>query len=293
MPPEIETPAPPSSEPQAGDHNAQTEPNAPNPATTAPEPPAPKSLLETSEVFESGSGVPSWAVGKTPREILATASDLYGALQRGESVSNDPPPTPASTPSPDVSTDIDPNLMYSNPAEYTRQFRESLRAEMRQEIQNAAGSVTAPLGALARSEAARNARYKAAWERWAPEIDLIMQRVPEPRRGDVALWNEAARMVQGEHSEEIAEARARELIAASGDAGMLSTQGAPSGTAGASSTRSPLQRLFDEDHPAIKGFKADGIPVSKVIAHARTMGHTEEAYADLLTKRAARVPSHT
>jgi hypothetical protein len=183
---------------------------------------------------------------------------------------------------------VDPNLIYSDPAAFTAQLRASVRDEMRAELAQAAGSVSQPLASLARAEAARNPKYKDAWTRYTPEIDLVMQRVPEAQRGRVDLWNEAARMVQGEHMEEIAEIRAREIIARSGDAGMLSTQAGIPGRQTPSSTLSPIAKLFADNHPSVKGYQDAGISPAQVIAHGKKMGHEEAAYAVMISARTPR-----
>lgn len=280
--PDPQTPQPSSVLP-AGDPNANPTPPASNPSPAAPEPATPRGLNDSGLRFVEGPGIEQWMVGKTASEVAALAKDLYGALQRNEPARTATPSAPA----PAAPAGVDPNLVYTDAAEFTRQLRESIRAEMRQEIGNAAGGITTPLASLARSEASRNPRYKAAWGRWEPEIDLIMQRVPEGQRGRVDLWNEAARMVQGEHAEEIAETRAREILAAGNDPGMLPSQGVPGGRS-PSSALSPIEKLFSEDHPAIKGFKTDGINASAVIRHGAKMGHSEESYAKMLVDRASR-----
>ncbi len=68
---------------------------------------------------------------------------------------------------------------------------------------------------------------------------------------------------------------------------MLPTQGGPPAPDRAS-TMSPVRKLFHDGHPAIRAFMDDHIPVEKVIEHGLKRGYSEEAYAELLTKRAAR-----
>ena len=285
MPNEHETPAPPSSELQAGDPNTDKTPLASNPTSPAPSPQEPRGLNDAGLRYVEGDGVPSFLVGKTPKEAAQITADLYAALQRNEHIST--PQTPSQAPPvSDTLPRVDPNLIYSNPDEYHRQMESRLAAMVDSRINAASSAIVTPLGSLARSEASRNAKYKAAWTKWPHEIDIIMQRVPEASRGRVDLWNEAARMVQGEHAEEIAEVRARELIA-TGDPGMLPTQGGPQ--RGASpSLMSPIEKLYADDHAAVKGYKADGIRAAQVIARASAQGISEDAYAKMLVDRASR-----
>jgi hypothetical protein len=222
-------------------------------------------------------------VDKNADEILDLANKMYDALQ-----SNAPAPSAPSPPAPEphvtAPSDIDPNLMYSNPAEYHRQLRASLRADIQSEISSASGAIVTPLASLAKAEAKRNPKRKAVWDRYAPEIEAMVARLPEQARARPDIWDEAAKMVAGEHVDEIARTEADRIIAAGRDSGTLPTQhGSPNEPV--PSGGSPLEKLFREEHASVKGFLQDGIPISKVREHARKQGYTEEGYAKLLTDR--------
>lgn len=267
-------------------------PPASNPPSPAPSTEVtPRGLNDSGLKFVSGDGVPSWAIGKTAGEVLKTANELHIALQRNDPAPVVSPPSPPPV-SPPMSTngipDVDANLIYSNPAEYHRQMEARTAALIDARLAAASSAVVTPLASLARSEAARDAELADVWRDYAPDIDLIMQRVPEGARGRVDLWREAAQMVAGKRYKELAQKEAARLVSTQ-DAGMLSTQGGPNAPRSTSST-SPIARLYNEDHPSVKGFKADGISADALIAHGRKMGHDEAAYAEMLTKRAARRP---
>lgn len=280
----------PSTEPQAGDPNLDGTLPESTPSTQPPEPAAPRGLNDSGLRFTEGDGVPSWAVGKTAKELLATAKDLYSVVQTQSSPS--PASAPSSSPAPSVPPPSsaptvnapDPSLIYSNPDEYHRQMVAYTDARIQAAVGGAASSVVTPMASLAKREASRDPRYTYAWEKYAPEIETIMARVPEGQRGNVDLWSEAASIVQGRHVDEIAQAKAEALVRAGADTGSLPTQGGAPMRPGASASGSPIDRLFSENHPAIKDYVRDEIGAAKIREHASKRGYTEQEYADMIVK---------
>jgi hypothetical protein len=178
--------------------------------------------------------------------------------------------------------------MYTDPAAYTRQLQESIRAEMRSEMQAAAGTLTTPLASMAKAQAMQNPKRKVVWEKWAPEIEMIVARLPPEAKARPDIWDEAARMVAGEHVDELARLQADEIIKRSGDSGMLPTQGGPPQPNG-SSSKGPLAKLFESKDPSVKGFLDDGISLAKVREHYMKRGYSkEEDIVALLTHKTSK-----
>ena len=253
------------------------------PETT--EAPAPR--LRGSDLrYSDEDDVPTWARGKTSDEILATASDLYAALQRPQTTPLENPPSVSSPPvttSSDLPT-VDSNLIYSDPNEYHRQMERRTEALVEKRLANAERLVMTPMASMARTQAQANPKRKDVWERYAPEIEAIVARLPDAAKARPDIWDEAARMVAGEHLDDIAQARAEAIIARGRDSGSLGTQGGSPNEP--ISTPSPLRKLFEDRHIAVKGFISDDIPLSKVREHYTKMGYkTDEEIANLLTAR--------
>ena len=229
--------------------------------------------------YEAEDGVPSWAVGKTADEILAMTQDLYNVVQTGGNPSHGSTPEPPPMQPP--TNDVDANLIYTNPEEFTRRLRESIRTEMRQELSTAAAPLTGGMAGMAKRQSMQD--RKGVWESYGPEIETIMASVPTQNHGSVDLWNQAADIVAGRHIDEIARKRADEMLRR-GDVGTIRTNEGGA-LPEAASTRSPIAKLFDEKHPSVLPFIRDNIDAKQVEAHAAKMGHTPEAYAELLQKR--------
>ena len=278
-----------SQNPEAGVPSSSEAPvgealQTPNPSSTPATPAQPQGLKGSGLRYTSEDGVPDWAIGKTADEVLKITQELHTAL-----VSNTPTTSqaPAPTPSYDApapSADVDWNLMYSNPAEYHRQLKASVRAETTRELASASSEVIRPLSQMARSQA--TGHRPEVWKAYGPEIDAVMARVPAQSKADISIWKEAVDIVAGRHVDTLARLKAEELMK-SGDTGML--QGSGGRPPGASSTpSSPIKALFAEDHPSIKPFREEGLTAADVIAQAARMGHSETKYAEMLTRKSNR-----
>lgn len=269
-----------SSAPPAGETilNTDSTENAPESA--------PRGLRGSGLRYNESDNVPSWAVGKTADELLDISTQLYQAIQQQSPQQPQQTPTPQAQPT--MSTgipEVDHNLIYSDPAEYHRRMEARMDARIQAAIGNAAGGVTTPMASLAKTQAMSH--RPEVWAKYGPEIETTMSSMAPEARANVDVWKRVVNYVAGEHVDEIARAKAEEIIARGSDSGMLSTQGGPP-SVDRGSALSPIRKLFKDDHPAIRGFLDDHIPVEKVIEHGLKRGYTEEAYAEMLTTRAAR-----
>ena len=280
--------------PESADAPTQDSSEAPAGDPTPPEAPGLGDFR-----YPDSPDVPSWMRGRTAEEVMSVSQDMYQTLQRGDyapGASSDAGSSNFNTSSPQASQmnptppaspdgDVDPNLMYTDPAAYTRALRDSIRREMRSELQTAAGTLTTPLASMAKHQAMQNPKRKMVWEKYGPEIETIVARLPEHARARPEIWDEAARMVAGEHVDEIAQARAEEIIRRGSDAGMLPTQGGPPSPT-SDGKGSPLAKLFESRDPAVKGFLDDGISLTKVREHYRKRGYAkDEDIVELLTRK--------
>jgi hypothetical protein len=120
------------------------------------------------------------------------------------------------------------------------------------------------------------------WSKYGPEIDMTMTNVPIQNRADVNMWRQAAELVAGKHYKELARSEA-ERLASTADSGMLSS-GSGVGTAPSVSS-DPIDQLFAENHPSIQPFKSIGKSAADIRQHALAMGHSSEAYAEMLKNK--------
>lgn len=238
------------------------------------------------------SSVPEWARGKTADEILALSQTFYNAAMTGSGAPAQPQapqqaPTPtAQSPAPDnMQTPRlpSPDLQYNDPAEYERQMQAYISATNQQALSQFAQPFIVQQSQLARAEARRDSRLGPIWDKYAGEIDAQMASVPMQHR-TVDAWQMAAKIVAGDHLDELASERAAQL-AARPDTGTVSSgdnlvpAGSEQGAADA------IAELFRDDHPAIQRFKKIGKRADDVRKHAIAMGHTPEKYAEMLKNR--------
>lgn len=229
--------------------------------------------------------MPEWARGKTADEVLALGEKFYKAALGAAPVAPvaPTPQTPAYTQpmsEPNQPVPPDPQLMFTDNARYQAELLAYQNQVYSAQMQQFAAPMLAQQATLAKDAAKRNSKRADVWTKYESEIDAQMVNVPLQAR-TVEAWDMAAKIVAGEHLDELAQERAASLAART-DTGTLSggevqpLNGTPAGD--------PISELFRTDSPAIANFKKQGMDANRVIAHARTMGHTPEAYAAMLTR---------
>lgn len=224
-------------------------------------------------------------VGKTAAEVARLAKDMYAALQRGTPTAPAPAPVAPKPVIGAAGAGVDANLIYRDANAYTEAVLAEATRRAQENLASAGASFVTPLASMARMHA--KAHRPDIWNSYAPEIEATMATLPDASRGDVSTWQRVVDFVASQHVDEIAEKRAREIIARGGDTGTLMS-GSVAGPSGIA-TMTPIRKLFSDNHPAIAGYKQDGLTPEMVIAQASKMGHTEEKYANMLTRRAAAV----
>ena len=271
----IEPGSSPPSEPQAG----------------APEDPKPPQTLEGSDLrISTDANTPEWAHGKNVGDLIAQVESLRDAVATATPAPAPLPPAPAAVPVPvpvAPASGISADAIYSDTEGFVRSIQDYTDAKVAEGLQAASGPILQPLAVMARNSAMANPKRKSVWDAYGPEIDAVMAKIPIENRANPELWDQAARMVAGEHIDELARKEADRLIASGGDAGMITSGGVTSAT-GNGITASPIQALFNDDHPSIQGFKEEGMSVSVVVDHARKMGYDEDTYAKMLEAKTSR-----
>lgn len=262
------------------------------PQIGSPEVPKPPSSLDAVDLrFSADADVADWAKGKSARELVDLVETLRVATVVPQASA---PPAPYSKPAPQP-TAIDPNpaigispdAIYSDTPGFVKSIEDYTTSKVNEGISQAATPLLQPLAGMARDSSMRDEKNKEVWALYGPEIDAKMASIPLQNKADPALWNQAVDMVAGAHRDDLAQKAAERAIAASGDAGMI-TSGGVTVAGGNGLTASPIKALFDEDHPSIKGFKDEGLDVAFVARHAARQGHTEEVYAEMLKSKVSR-----
>lgn len=275
-------------------NNPPNEPNPPEPQPPSePQPgsePAARGLKGSGLRYTAEDGVPDWAVGKTADEILQLGQTFHSAAMGNQQLPQQNPPAPPQAPpmqtpqQPSAAGLPNPDLMYSDPAEYQRQWDVYNRSQMQSMAQQLSQPMLQSQAQMARATARSDKSRADVWADYSGEIDAEMARVPLEARANVDSWNLAADLIAGRHRHDLARKEAQTLAAAGGDSGTVRTDGlVPNGQA--SSNLDAIGKLFAEDSPAIKRFKDMGMSAAKVRDHAKMMGHTPEAYAEMLTKK--------
>ena len=253
----------------------------------ASEPSAPTSLDSADLRFSDDANVADWAKGKSAKDLVDLVENLRVAATAAPVAAPAPALAPVPAPVGDIPLGISADEIYSDTPGFVRSIEAFTNAKVAEGISQASTPLLQPLAGMARSSSMAEAKNKEVWDLYGPEIDLKMSSIPLQNRADPALWNQAVDMIAGEHRDDLARKAAERIIASAGDAGMLQTGGVTL-AGGDVSSLSPIQVLFNEDHPSIQAFKDEGMTAATVVAHASRIGHTEEVYAEMLKSKTSR-----
>jgi hypothetical protein len=174
----------------------------------------------------------------------------------------------------------DPELIYTDRAEYNRQLAAYMQAMQQQTFQQL-GMPFINNAAETSLHLARNGKYKEVWEKWEPEIMQELSVIPRTN-WNIQLLDKAAQLVRSNHIDEIVRVEAERM------AGNL-RQGAPAvegGSTGFDGTRNdsgsgrPLDQLFADNDPSIRALKESGLTPTDIRQRFKAMGTTEEEYVE-------------
>ena len=244
--------------------------------------------------YGESDGVPSWAIGKTGDEVLEMTQTLYNTVMAGGQTAPAPQPVAAPVPIPAAAptqgsqalNPPDPNLLYTQPDEYNRQLNVWQKTMTEQTLATASAPLVTGQVEMARAESKRNTSYEEVWEKYAPEIEAEVVHLAPIMKTSPKLWNDAAALIKGRHSEELFKNRLATMQG--GDTGTLSTDGNFANIGVAPSELSPIQKAWSEDADWTRQFKRlPGMTLAKLQAQVRVQGNTEEEYVKHYENRIA------
>ena len=254
-------------------------------APSAPPVGEPQRGLETSGLKFGDEVQQSWARGKTAQEVLDMADQMYAAIQTNSYQPAQPQPVQhVPTPAPVQEGQIDPNLIYTDPARYQQLMLDAQKTQTQQYLDQQAQPLINSNIELAKAEAKRNPDYKEVWDKFGPEIELEARAVAPQAKMSPSFWNNAAALVKGRHAEDLFKAR---LSATQTDTGTFGA-GGDFQTGNSSSFASPLQQAWSGDEDWIQQYKRlPGMTLSKLQEKVQSMGWTEADYVAANEKKTA------
>lgn len=211
--------------------------------------------------------------GKTPEEVAALTQNLYDYTQQ---MSAQPAPQQQYT-SPNVESQMsggmpDPNLMYSNPAEYQRQLMAFQNAQWQAQMNAYAQPVLQQNAETAR-ELSKRGDYAKVWEKWEPEIELELRGIPLHQRTR-QMYDSAAKIVRGNHVEELARERAEALATQFGSG----TERAHNVGNAAPAAFDKLDEIYDTEHPFFVKAREERVTKDMIRDHCRMMKISVDEY---------------
>ena len=191
-------------------------PSSPTPPTGTPGAPA-------EYRYGNDQNLPEWARGKTATEILQLTQQLVEERVRGT-----PPPTPQAAP---VAQPGDDDYVTGKDM---RSLRQQATAEFTPLIQQLAAQNAQTAYNLAKRE------HADIFKRYEPEIAQVLGRVPRDQWSLDVVEN-AVRFVKGNHVDELAEEKARRLVA------QMEPTIRSTGSGGATPVTRPPEQSLDSD----------------------------------------------
>lgn len=162
----------------------------------------------------------------------------------------------------------DPNLMYSDPAEYQRQYDAYIDQRSAQRMQQFAMPFMQNQAELVRNAAINDPAFADVWKRYGPEVEAELEGIPLEQRTK-PMYDKAAAIVRGNHWKDFAREEAEKLAASgigftersTGVAGMPSVQ------------QDALDAAWESGHPYFEDMKRNGIDRQQIrgmLAKTRT-----------------------
>lgn len=287
-------PEKPSNDKKPAGEKAKNEPPSSEPDSGGAEPDnaAAKTGAEDTN-FKYGDGAPEELQGKTAQEAAEQYEKLKTAVRQyfaGSGAGGSPQPASPSPHSPyqgyqqpsvhtpnhenDMSNPnegSDPELWFRDPGKAEK----NLEARFHQMMQQYAQQATAPL-AQSSAEAAKHLSRtdptnKDVWDKFGEEVEMLVSNVHPTYKANKALWDQAAKIVKGNHIDELVQEKASEL-AASGVGVEGGSSGGELGSGGGGGRLAEL-RETDYGRELIEKFGEAG-----VLRNMEKMGESVESF---------------
>jgi hypothetical protein len=181
------------------------------------------------------------------------------------------------------------NLAIREPEEYNKQLAAYLEARDKRtqqavlaQVQQLAGPLMRNNAMMARNNVATNPDYAKVFERYGPEIDLLLQENDvEPHRRTIEAFTMAADVIRGRHYKELAQQEAQAILANAGNlTGTVRGGMTPSG--GAPISGDALDKLWETEHPYVVSAKGNRLSKADVRDAIKVQGHTVDSFVKIL-----------
>lgn len=179
-------------------------------STPAQEPSTEQPSGQAPEPFKFGADAPSYLQGKNEQETIDLVANI---VQEATNIANNQSMQPVQTqqqaPVAQSTGLPDADLMLTDPQAYQAQLVQSLTAYQQQSLAQQAAPIINAQAETALYMSKNDRSISGVWDKYGPEIEMQVARIPAHLRTK-QLYDQAAKLVQGNHVEEIAEERAQE-----------------------------------------------------------------------------------
>jgi hypothetical protein len=275
--------------------DAATQPNTP-PTTSSPpstEPQHGRGLWNSGFKIEDDAPVADHWKGKNARQILEEAERLrqeateWKGLAMNQQQQYQQPANQQAFSYQQSNTPTFPSnqLLIENPGEYDRQLQQFIAYSNQQSaqaaVQAASQHVSPQLASTGRYLSQSDPRFKEVWERYGSEIEREMMKANLPaHQQNKDAWDFLAKVVRGEHLDEIAADKARKMS----EAGGFGTEGASNASAAPTLQSDPLATFWNTDHEWVRRAKDSGMTLQSLRKHVETQNVPPDKWVEDLTR---------
>ena len=181
-------------------------------STPAQEPSTEQPSGQETEQFKFSSAAPSYLQGKNEQEAIDLVANLVKtATNMANNQSMQQTQTQTSVQDPIQQTQVglpDPDLMLTDSEAYQRQLVAALTAQQQQNLAVQAQPIFNAQAETALFMSKSDKALTEVWESYGPEIEMQVAQIPTHLRTK-AIYDQAAKLVKGNHVDEIAEKQAQ------------------------------------------------------------------------------------
>ena len=273
--------------------NENAEQNQQEQKTVESEPSSAQASGQTDEAFRFRTDAPAYLQGKTEQEAIDWTTNLVQEVTNMANTQSAAQMQPAVQSQQVQSSGLpDAYLMLTDPQAYQAQLVQSLTAHQQQRLAAQAAPIINAQAETALFMSKTDPGNKEVWNSYGPVIEMQVARIPAHLRTK-QLYDQAAKLVQGNHVEEIAEKRAQEKYET-----MLSAnpgiESANSGTGAPDATLADGTSAWDKIAQSTIG-KAQLASMSKreLLGLIEGGGETLEGYAEKVANSTAKYDPQT
>lgn len=173
---------------------------------------------------------------------------------------------------------VNPEQLVTDPVAWQQGFEARQAAYVQALMAQAGAPIVQQMSDMLAAQARNDARFKDVTEKYWPEVEGLVAQVPAHLRS-AALYENAIKLVRGNHTEELIAAKAAQLAATQGASALEGASSASGASSGASAPDAAVWQKFESSELGKRLLATSG-KAGILRAVAAMPGETLTSYAD-------------